>query len=358
MKYLNALNKISGIGAKRMQTLLDFFGSSENAWNANLEDLKMSGIGEKMAEGIILGRSSINPDEEWKKLSRENIKIIPITSPDYPNQLKESARPPYLLYIRGDYDFNSAPMIAIVGARKCTAYGAQVAQTFARDLARAGITVVSGMALGIDSHAHRGALNARGKTIAVLGNSLDDENIYPRNNVNLAHEILENGVLVSEYAIPTSAGALTFPARNRIIAGMCLGTIIVEAEEKSGALITAQMALDDNREVFAVPGPIFSPSSRGTNNLIKSGAKLVSSVADILEELNLSLESEKNKIIPKIPENHTEEIILKNLSSEPVHIDNLSKAVKLQTADVASTLILMEMKGWVKNIGGQNYIIL
>jgi DNA processing protein len=248
-------------------------------------------------------------------------------------------------------------MVAIVGSRKFTAYGKQVTLSLARDLANAGITVVSGMAIGVDTFAHMGALEAGGQTLAILGSSLEDKNIGPRVNFNLSKNIINNGALISDYPLDTPATPRTFPARNRLMAGLTLGTIIVEAAPASGTMITASMALDFNREVFAVPGSIFSPASVGTNQLIKNGAKIVTSVNDILEELNLekfTAEKEIKKIIPASPE---EEIILKMLSHEPTHIDRIIKLSKMNTSGASSTLIILEMKGIIKDIGGQNYIL-
>ena len=366
IQYLNALNKISGIGAQRLRKLISFFGNAQTAWEADLESLTRSGIGEKIAGHIFEERAYTNPALELELLEKENIFIIEWNDPLYPTLLKESAHPPYLLYVKTTCPFDelnftkiiTSPAVAIVGARKNTSYGALVAQNLAKELASAGITIVSGMALGIDSFAHRGALDANGYTLAVLGNSLDEKNIYPRSNVNLAREIVHSGALISEYPVATSAGPLTFPARNRIVAGLTLGTIVVEAGEKSGALITAQMALENNREVFAIPGPIFSESSIGTNNLLRSGAKLVTGIKDILEELGLDESRQQKNQAPKLPTNNEEACLLKILSSEPLHIDNISKLVKLQTATASATLAMMELKGWVKNVGGQNYILL
>jgi len=366
MKYLNALNKINGLGPQKMRLLLNHFGSGERIWQVDLEELKAAKISNAIAEKILAERSKINPDQEWEKLQKEGIRIIAWYDPEYPRLLKEISHPPFLIYIKGDLPAlggpGSAPMISVIGSRKFTAYGAQVATSFAKDLARAGITVVSGMALGVDAIAHRGALSGGGKTIAVLGNSLDDKNIYPKNNFNLAREIMENGALISDYPIETQASEFTFPARNRIIAGLSLGTLIIEAGEKSGTLITAQLALDSNREVYAVPGSIFSAQSTGTNDLIKKGAKMITSVRDILEELDLG-ENESaswrtaERIIKK-PDTKEEEIILKFLSADPLHIDNIAKITKLNPSSVSSTLAMLEIKGWIKNIGGQNYIIL
>lgn len=358
MKYLNALNKIAGVGAKRMQLLLNFFETSENIWHASLEDLKNSAVGEKLAEKIFLEKININPDFEWEKMQRENIQMITLPDSAYPTLLKEITNPPYILYTKGEFNINSSPMISIVGSRRYTSYGSQIATSLAKDLASAGVIVVSGMALGIDTFAHRGALDNAGKTIAVLGNSLDDLNIYPRDNFNLSREIMRNGALVSEYPLEMPAGPMTFPARNRIIAGLTLGTIVIEAGEKSGSLITANMALEYNREIFSVPGSIFSPLSFGTNNLIKSGARVVTGIKDILEELDLSKEITKKELSLKNPTTAEEKILLKILSADPLHIDNIAKLAKLQTATCSGTLSMMEIKGWVKNIGGQNYIII
>lgn len=358
MKYLHALNKISGIGPQKTKILLSYFQTPKNAWVASKNQFLASGIGEKLSERIMVERSNINPDEEWEKLNKENIKIITPEDPVYPKLLNQIPNPPYLLYTKGSLDVNSSKSIAIVGSRKYTSYGAQIANSFARDLAKSGITIVSGMAIGIDSFAHRGALSGNGYTVAVLGNSLDSKSIYPRVNFSLSREIEDSGgMLLSEYPPETSAGPLTFPARNRIIAGVSLGTLVVEAGEKSGALITAKMALDFNREVFSIPGSLFSPASSGTNDLIKKGAKLVTNLSDILEELNID-QPENPTMSLKIPANALEEKLLKILSSDPIHIDIISKVSKLKTFEVSSALSVMEIKGWTKNIGGQNYIIL
>jgi DNA processing protein len=224
-------------------------------------------------------------------------------------------------------------------------------------LARAGIAVVSGLALGIDSFAHRGALEGGGKTIAVLGSSLEDQNIGPRTNFELSRDIMESGALVSEFPVGVTSLPGNFPARNRIMAGMTLGTLVIEAAVDSGSLITASLALEFNREVFALPGSVFSPQSEGTNKLIKSGAKLVTNIADILEELNIEQVKAAEKVKKIIPASAEEEIILKKLSHEPTHIDNITKLTKLEASVISSTLAIMEMKGMVKNIGGQNYIL-
>lgn len=359
MKYLNALNKIQGVGAQKTRLLLGFFEKPENIWQATESDLIKSGIPEKLAKKITSERIKINPEEEWEKLEKEKIKIISFTDAVYPKLLKEIPNPPYIIYVKGanpSFDWNNSPMLAIVGSRKFTQYGKQVAENIARDLARAGITVVSGMAIGIDAFAHRGALDAGGKTIAVLGSGLEDNLIGPKANYNLSREIIENGALISDYPLDTPASEGTFPARNRLMAGMTLGTLVIEAARDSGSLITAGLALEFNREVFAVPGPIFSPQSEGTNNLIKSGAKLAASAKDILEELKIEERKTAEAVKKIIPASKEEEKILKILSHEPIHIDNIIRQAKLETNMASSALSIMEMKGMVKNIGGQNYI--
>lgn len=358
MIYLNALNKINGVGPQKIKILMSHFESGERIWNSSLSELMSSGLSEKLSHIIVAERNKINPQEEWMKLEKENIQAISFYDDAYPAPLKEIPSAPQILYVKGEFDFNSSPLIAIVGSRKYSSYGQQVATSLAQDLAKAGITVVSGLAIGIDAFAHRGALDGGGKTLAVLGSSLEDSNIGPRVNFNLSRHIIENGALISDYALGTPATPQTFPARNRLMAGLTLGTVVIEAAPASGTLITASMALDFNREVFSVPGSIFSPSSQGTNQLIKSGAKIITSVTDILEELNLEKFQEKKTAREFIPSSKEEELIIKILSHEPTHIDRIIKLSRMNTSGVSSTLIMLEMKGAVKDIGGQNYISL
>lgn len=356
MIYLNALNKINGVGPQKIKILMSYFESGEKIWNSSIGELIASGISEKLSQHIITERNKINPQEEWEKLEKENIKVISYYDDNYPAPLKEIPSAPQILYVKGNYDFNSAPMIAIVGSRKYSNYGQQVATSLAYDLTRAGLTVVSGMAIGIDAFAHRGALDGNGKTLAVLGSSLDDKNIGPRVNFNLSRHIINNGALISDYPLETPSTPQTFPARNRLMAGLTLGTIVIEAGLNSGTLITANMALEFNREVFAVPGNIFSPGSSGANQLIKQGAKMVTSVNDILEELNIEKFQQEKTIKEFIPASEEEEKILKIISNEPVHIDRIIKLSKINTSIVSSILIILEMKNIIKDMGGQNYI--
>lgn len=357
MKHLNALNTIQGLGCKKMHQLMTFFGSAENIWNASLPELKLSGISDAAAQKIANERSGIDPEIEWQKLQRENILAISIEDPRYPTLLKEIPDNPYLIYMKGNLECLSIPLVAIVGSRKLTTYGSQVARSFARDLAGSGVCIVSGLAFGIDATAHRGALDAKGKTIAVLGNSLDDESIAPRTNFQLAQEIIaSDGLLISEFPIKTNADVWTFPARNRIMAGMCQGTLVIEAALKSGSLITANLAVDYNRDVFAVPGSIFSSQSEGTNKIIKAGAKLVTSAKDILEELRIEKNEETSQEELGISFTTKENKVCKILSHESLHIDTIAKLTKLDTSTISSVLAILEIKGVIKNVGGQNYI--
>jgi DNA processing protein len=358
MKYLNALNKIPGVGPQKIKMLVGALGEPRKIWEAGRQELVKSGIREKLAGIILAERNKINPDEEWEKMAKEDIKMITIRDAAYPKLLQEIPSPPYILYIKGEIDFNAQPMVTIVGSRKLTSYGKQAARALARDLSQAGIIIASGMALGVDAAAHRGALDAKGKTVAVLGSSLDDKNIGPQTNFNLSREIISSGALISDYPVETPSTPGTFPARNRIMAGVSLGTLVIEAARKSGSLITANLALDFNREVFAVPGSVFSPASEGTNQLIKSGAKAVTCAKDILEELNIEKIKEAEKIKKVIPDSPEEEKILKVLSAEPLHIDKIIKLSKLETSIASATVAIMEMKGMVKDIGGQNYIVI
>lgn len=364
MKYLNALNKIDGLGRKKIKLLMNFFDDSRDAWEADRSSLVAAGIDQSLADIVIAERLNIDPDAEWQKLENESIVVLSEKDPLYPKLLKEIPDNPPLIYMKGNLDCLDLPLVAIVGSRKLTEYGNMVARGFAKELAANGICVVSGLAFGVDAMAHRGALDAKGKTIAVLGNGLDSVSIAPRTNFQLSEEILAaGGLLVSEFPAGTNAAVWTFPARNRIMAGMSLGTLVVEAAEKSGSLITANLAIDYNREVFAVPGPIFSPQSFGTHMLIKSGAKLTTSVKDVLEELRLDFSvapSNSNKAGKEKPRtfelSKSEEEVYGFLTHESLHIDTIAKLTRLDTSTISSILAILEIKGAIKNVGGQNYI--
>lgn len=357
MKYLNALRIIDGLGSKTLRRLVNNFESSAELWQASYSQLIEAGLSKSLAQAIINKRVEIDPDEEMVKLAKENIMVFSDQDEEYPKLLKHIPDNPPLIYMKGDPSCLDFPLVAIVGSRKLTSYGMQATRVLARDLAKHGICVVSGLAFGIDTEAHVGALEAKGRTIAVLGNGLNDANIYPRSNFRLAQEIISGGgLLISEFPIFTQANKGTFPARNRIMAGLSLGTLVIEAAEQSGSLITANLALDYNREVFAVPGSIFSPQSTGTNKLIKKGAKMACSVSDIIEELRLDVQEKSSIRSINVELTDKEEIILNSLSHESIHIDIITKLTKLDTSTVSSTIAILEIKGLIKNVGGQNYI--
>lgn len=356
--YLHALRLLPGMGSKTLESLIEHFGDAETAWRTPASGYRsLPDIGPKTVEAMARTKEHIDPAKEWERLAKQNIAVLHIDDALYPPQLREIPDRPYVLYTRGSFDWpGTRPMISIVGSRKYTTYGERAAFRLAEDLARAGITVVSGLAFGVDSIAHAGVLEAGGETIAVLGSGIDHPSISPQSHIALAERVMRQGALLSEYPPGTPGSKGTFPARNRIIAGLSLGTIVIEAAEESGSLITARLAVDYNREVFAVPGPIFSPVSLGTNRLIRQGAKIVTCLNDILEELNVSslasTTSEKNT--DDLSANEAE--ILKNLSHEPLHVDKIIKATRLNIASLHSSLAVLEIKGYVKNVGGMNYI--
>ncbi len=330
----------------------------ETAYQATSNDLIQAGLEENIVTEFMAARANIDPNKIIDNLTRENIKVITIDDQSYPKLLAEIYSPPPLLYWKGTFAKNDEFSLAVVGTRKYTSYGQQATENIVQELAANNITIVSGLAYGIDSLAHNACLSAGGRTVAVLGSGLDQQSIYPTANRYLVKKIVDAGGLVlTEFPLYTPPLRHNFPQRNRIISGLALGTLVVEAEEKSGALITARFSLEQNREVFAVPGNVYSPVSAGANNLIKQGAKAVTSAADILEALDLTrvisyIDSKKI-----IPESAEEKLIITHLNHEPTHVDELIRLTKLDTSLINSTLTLMEMKGMVKNLGGMQYVL-
>lgn len=281
---------------------------------------------------------------------------IALQDKEYPAILKEIHDPPKELYINGEIINQDKVAVAIVGTRKFTQYGKQVAYDISGSLAKLGITIVSGLARGIDTFAHEAALESGGRTIAVLGSGLDRESFFPSSNWSLSEKIAKQGAIITEYPSGTRGTNFTFPQRNRIVSGLSLGVVVIEAPEKSGALITASLALEQNREVFAIPGNIYERNSQGTNKLIKMGAKLTTNIEDILEELNLTHLLSAEKKINYKPENKEEEIVLSLLSVKPVHIDEIIKQSKMPASSINSTLMILELKKVIKNLGKNNFI--
>jgi DNA processing protein len=355
LKYWVGFSFIPGIGRVRFNQIENHFGDLELAWKAPISALKQARLEDNVIRAISTWRPKISLDDEMAKLKRFGVQILTWHDDSYPAHLKEIYDYPPILYIRGRLTAADEWSLAVVGTRRATAYGRQVTEEIVTDLARNNITIISGLARGIDSVAHQAALDAGGRTIAVLACGLDI--IYPAENLNLSHRIMENGALISEYPLGTKPKPEHFPRRNRILSGMSLGVLVTEAGEDSGALITADLALEQNRDVLAVPGSILSPASRGTNNLIKEGAKLVQKCQDILEELNLRAVAQQLEFKEIIPESETESALLKRLSAEPTHIDSICVGSGLPVATVSSTLAMMELKGLVRSVGNMSYVL-
>ncbi|MDD5190949.1 MAG: DNA-processing protein DprA, partial [Dehalococcoidales bacterium] len=346
---------IPSIGRVRFNQLETHFGKMEHAWKASTGELKQARLDESVIKAINTWRPKIDLDAEMAKIEKYEVKVFTWHDEKYPARLKEIYDYPPLLYIKGEITPADEWCLAVVGTRRVTIYGRQVTEEIVTDLARNNITIVSGLARGVDSIAHQAALDAGGRTLAVLAGGLDT--IYPTENTNMARRIEENGALISEYPPGTRPRPDHFPRRNRILSGMTLGTLVTEAGEGSGALITADMALEQNRDVLAVPGSILSPASYGTNKLIKQGAKLVQSCQDILEELNLRAVAQQMEFKEILPTTDTEKSLLGKLSTEPVHIDEICATSGLPVATVSSTLAMMELKGMVRSAGNMSYIL-
>jgi DNA processing protein len=361
LKYWVAFSGIPGIGRVRIYQLKGYFGSLQDAWKAPEGKLKQAGLDSRSIDALVTLRPRISPDAEMEKLERHKVNVFICEDPLYPSRLKEIYDYPPVLYVRGSLPTEDEPCLAIVGTRRPTIYGRQVTEEIVADLARSKITIVSGLARGIDSVAHRAALDAGGKTVAVFGSGLDI--VYPGENAKLAQAIMEHGALVSEYPLGVKPRAEYFPLRNRIMSGLSLGVLVVEAGERSGALITAHQAVEQNREVFAIPGSILSPASQGTNRLIQEGAKLVRNYTDILQELNLTIVVQQAEIKEFSMAEHSgtecsvESAILKQLSSEPNHIDEICRRSGLPMPEVSSTLAMLELKGIARHVGNMNYVL-
>lgn len=355
-KYLLGL-KLIPYFSRRISKVMDAFGSPKCAWDASgKEIMERLGISVDLAEKISVERSKIDLDLELEKISAFGAEILSISDSAYPRSLKEISSPP-VLFVKGDLLKTYSDAVAIVGSRKASAYGRAVAFELAKQLADLGVTVVSGVARGIDSAAHRGALSSSGSTIGVLGCGLDV--VYPPENRNLYEEISERGSLVSELPLGIDPLPPNFPARNRIISGLTKGTVVVEASERSGALITADFALEQGREVMVVPGNVKSSVSKGCHKLIKEGAYLIDTIDDIVGILQLDLRLPKDALNDdklKVELSIEEQSILNCLGWESRHIDEIMEAVDYDISKVSSLLTILELKGLVKQDFGHNYL--
>jgi DNA processing protein len=353
-KFWIGFNLIKGIGAVRMQGLVAYFGDLESAWRASKADLAEAGLGLKVIERVLQARENVDLDKVWEKIEKQGIKILTWQDEVYPLRLKEINQPPPVLYIRGEYLPDDLFAVAVVGTRRVTPYGRQITEELSSFLAANGMTVISGLARGVDSVAHKSALKAGGRTIGILGSGVD--RIYPPEHRGLAEQMMESGAIISDYAPGTPPDASNFPPRNRIISGLSLAVVVIEAGETSGALITAEFAAEQGREVFAVPGSILAPQSKGTNKLIQSGALPLLSVNDLMQALDITRVGEQKAARKVVPGDAIEAKLLSVLGNEPLHVDEIRNQSELPIEKVSSVLALMELKGMVRQVGGMNYV--
>lgn len=354
LKYLLSLHSIEGMGSSRIKKLFDYYGSFENIWNGKISGSYRFKFPEKLIENFKLARKNLDPEKYFLKLQKNGIKILTIFDKDYPVLLKQIHGAPMVIYFKGEItDEILNNCFGVVGTRKPTGYGRAVTEKLTRELVEAGLTIVSGLARGVDTIAHTAAIDAGGETLAVLGGGLFQ--IFPSENIRLAEKIAAGfGAVLTEFppSYPHLAG--NFPARNRIISGLSKGVLVTEAAEDSGSLITARLALEQNREVFAVPGPITSSMSEGTLILLKEGARLVSSSQDILDELGIKPKLQIDLGSINLTSEETD--ILELIKDESRHVDEIARTLKKPVSVVSGALLKLEIIGIVKNLGAGNYI--
>jgi DNA processing protein len=352
------LLSVPNVGPQRVRQMVARFGSAESVFEASLLDLvEVEGIDEKIARAVRDQSDGRFAETQTALAEKHGARILSYWDPDYPELLKTIHDPPVVLYVKGPLDWKSFTGIAVVGTRFPSTYGRQVAERLSEELSLRGVTVVSGMARGVDTAAHKGALRGSGGTAAVLGSGLDV--VYPPENRRLYLEIIETGAVVSEFPMGAAPEASHFPRRNRIISGLCRGTVVVEAGDKSGALLTSDIALEQNRDVFAVPGPIHSSKSTGTNRLIRDGAKLVTGVEDILCEFpGVGTMPGSGKIPGIDPDSlpDAEKKIWSVLTLEPTHIDRIAPECGIATPEALALLLSMELKSCVKQLSGMRFM--
>ncbi|MDA1278711.1 MAG: DNA-processing protein DprA [Chloroflexi bacterium] len=377
LKYWVAFHQVSGLGPVAFTKLESRFGDLESAWNAPVAEIITAGIGPKVASEANRFRDEHDPDEVMESLERLGIRAIHLRHPEYPERLAEIPAAPSVVYVKGQLPGADEHAIAIVGSREATPYGLEMTRRISYDLARAGVIVVSGLARGIDSASHKAALESGGRTVAILGSGLD--RIYPQRNIPIAEKIAERGALFTEYPPGVSALPQHFPRRNRLISGLCHGVLVVEAAFKSGAMLTVNWALEQDREVFAVPGSALSEKSKGTNWLIQQGAKLTTSADDILEELSIESrgsEPPERKSIEVEIESDKRKNALDNLSREnnvlnieqrvlgllestegPMYVDDITRTLGESASAVSSVLAVLELRGTARQVGTMQFIV-
>jgi DNA processing protein len=359
-----SLKSVSGIGNHLFKRLIIRFKSPQMVFSASRQQLlQVEGVTTRVVNSIRIHKASDKLQRELDQIDQKGFQLLTMLDPKYPPLLREIPDPPPYLYVYGKLE-GSLDNIAMVGSRHATPYGIATTRSLSEDLARLGITVVSGMARGIDTAAHEGALRGKGKTIAVLGSGLD--RVYPSENKRIYHRISQQGAVVSEFPLMTAPEAHNFPIRNRIISGISLGTVVVEASKKSGSLITARLAAEQNREVFAVPGSVQSFKSTGTHTLIKQGAKLIEHVQDIVEELEslrhiqstliFDRQQEVNHVVASLSQQ--EMLVYDAMEPYPEHIDDLARKISLEPGKLSSILLKLELDGIVQQHPGKLFSII
>ena len=353
--YWLGFSLVPEIGPKRLHQLLGYFGDLGRAWTASETALRQSGLEPAPLDSLLRVRSRLNLNAQLDRIQSAGVHLLTQADDAYPALLTSLADAPPVLYVKGELTADDARALAIVGTRKATTYGRDAAAYFARQLAEQGFTIVSGLAHGIDAVAHRSAIESGGRTLAVLGTGVDV--VYPPDHRQLAQDIMRHGALVSEFPLGTRPDRHNFPRRNRIISGLSLGVLVAEAPENSGALITTTTAADQGRDVFAVPGSIFSPANAGCHRLIQDGAKLVMTVNDVLDELNVAYQAVETRTTTEriAPGSEIEARVLGYLSADALHVDDLVRRSGLPVATVSSTLTLLELKGLARSVGPMLY---
>jgi DNA processing protein len=362
-----ALSFVTGVGSRTAALLIDRFGSPSACFDLNSGELEAAGLKRASIAALNSQTTREKAAEQLEELSKLGADVLTLADSRYPDLLRETYDPPIVLYIKGDFEKAMAqPALAVVGSRGCSTYGRNVAEMLSRELAERGITIVSGLARGIDSMAHRGAIDGGGMTIAVMGTGLDS--VYPKENRKLADMIVEHGALITEFPIATPPLPQNFPFRNRVISGLSLGVLLIEGAERSGSLITARMAYEQGREVLAVPGNITSSKSFGPNYLIKDGAKLVQTWRDVVEELPMEIKTAilasepattgaRQLSMDQVALSEPERTALSSLrDDEPTHIDQLISATRLSSGELMNALLTLEMQDRIKQLPGKLFV--
>lgn len=352
--YWLAFNRVAGIGPARLNALLELCGSIEVAWRAPIPTLRAARIDRVTIEALLDARRRIEPSQEVALLTRRDVSALTWDDADYPEALRHIDRSPPVLYVRGTLLPEDEIAVAVVGTRHASPYGREVAHNVATELARNGVTVVSGLAIGVDTVAHRAALDAGGRTIAVLGSGVDQ--LYPLQNRQLGEEIIRSGAIVSDYPLGARPEARNFPPRNRIISGLSRAVVIVEAGERSGALITAEFAAEQGRDLWAVPGSILTPGSAGANRLIREGASPLISMDDLLRTLEIERRTAQRTARTTIPVDNQESALLSLLAFEPRHLDDIVRAANQGASSVGALLTILELKGAVRQAAPLTYV--